>query len=214
MCGKVFQVCLNGQLLRILFVPSRMSLLRRSQGFDLPLLCWRQWWKTTFFRFKRKLITGFLFLCLFGLVFTLSALEKRGLSAKGKDKREALMEDPGRGFTPDWELGGPRRDPLEQMSFVSSWEKQPKVVWVMRKCQSKPLGRPLGSQLRFRVIEKQNITFLFRKTCWSIVFSHTFIKFEHFSPQRDGSYLRSLTCGKTQVFSKKGTSDQISERIP
>lgn len=39
MYDKVFQICLNGQLLRILFVPSRMSLLRRSRGFDLPLLC-------------------------------------------------------------------------------------------------------------------------------------------------------------------------------
>lgn len=157
---------------------------------------------------------GFLFLCLFGLVFTLSTLEKRGLSDKDKEKRGALIEDPGRGFIPDWELGGPRRDPLEQMSIAGSWEKQSKVIWVMRKCQSKPLGRPPDSQLKFGVIEKQNITFLFRKPCWSIVFPHTFIKSEHLSPQRDGSYLRSLTCGKVQVFSKKGTSDQISESIP
>lgn len=150
---------------------------------------------------------------MFGLVFTLSALEKRGFSAKRKEKREAL-QDPGRGFTPAWELGRPRRNPLEQMSIAGSWEKQSKVVWGMRKCENKPLRRPLDSQLRFRVSEKQNITFLFRKPCCSIVLSLAFIKSEHLSPQRGGSYLKSLTCGKMQVFSKKGASDQILERIP
>lgn len=89
MCGEVFQVCLNCQLLLILSCLQRMFSLRRSQGLtDSFLLHCREAGKTTFSRLEEISHRVCFVVCCFVLHFCLR--EERPLHQGKREKREGL----------------------------------------------------------------------------------------------------------------------------